>query len=108
MGNFIIANLTQKQSSTTLQLAFNEGEKICFKVEGPGTVHLTGNLVPEVDEDDSEDEDIDELEAAAKEAERITKSIKALPVGGLEKESSDSDEEDEEEEERIVNKRKQA
>merc|ERR1711884_541798 len=31
----------------TLDLAFNEGEKICFKVDGPGTVHLTGNLLDE-------------------------------------------------------------
>merc|ERR1719187_2632692 len=36
---FIIANLSSS--------AFNEGEKICFKVDGPGTVHLTGNLLDE-------------------------------------------------------------
>jgi len=99
--NFIIANLTQKQFNTTLELSFNEGEKICFKVEGPGTIHLTGNLVPE---QDSEDEDIDELEAAAMEADRIKKNIAALPVGGLENDSSDSEEE--EEENKIVIKRK--
>merc|ERR1711892_1079104 len=29
----------------TIDLAFNEGEKICFKVDGPGTVHMTGNLL---------------------------------------------------------------
>merc|ERR1719510_1775229 len=41
---FIIANLSLKTFNESLDIAFNEGEKICFKVDGPGTVHLTGNL----------------------------------------------------------------
>merc|ERR1719430_1797517 len=44
---FIIANLSSSIINETLDLAFNEGEKICFKVDGPGTVHLTGNLMDE-------------------------------------------------------------
>merc|ERR1719445_801721 len=44
---FIIANLSSSVFNETLDLAFNEGEKICFKVDGPGTVHLTGNLLDE-------------------------------------------------------------
>merc|ERR1719318_1603034 len=44
---FIIANLSSAVFNETLDLAFNEGEKICFKVDGPGTVHLTGNLMDE-------------------------------------------------------------
>merc|ERR1719341_2847280 len=44
---FIIANLSSSVINETLDLAFNEGEKICFKVDGPGTVHLTGNLMDE-------------------------------------------------------------
>merc|ERR1719244_1542056 len=44
---FIIANLDSKHYNESLDLAFNEGEKICFKVDGPGTVHLTGNLLDE-------------------------------------------------------------
>merc|ERR1719447_2670940 len=43
----IIANLSSSIFNETLDLAFNEGEKICFKVDGPGTVHLTGNLLDE-------------------------------------------------------------
>merc|ERR1719193_2665565 len=42
---FIIANLSAKNFNETIDLAFNEGEKICFKVDGPGTVHMTGNLL---------------------------------------------------------------
>jgi len=42
---FIIANLNTKNLNETIDLSFNEGEKICFKVDGPGIVHLTGNLV---------------------------------------------------------------
>merc|ERR1719400_2505964 len=45
---FIIANLSSTVFNETLDLAFNEGEKICFKVDGPGTVHLTGNLMDEI------------------------------------------------------------
>merc|ERR1719204_1170903 len=44
---FIIANLSSSVFNETLDLAFNEGEKICFKVDGPGTVHPTGNLLDE-------------------------------------------------------------
>merc|ERR1719158_1206760 len=44
---FIIANLSSSVFNETLDLAFNEGEKICFKVDGAGTVHLTGNLLDE-------------------------------------------------------------
>jgi len=42
---FIIANLSAKNFNETIDLSFNEGEKICFKVDGPGTVHMTGNLL---------------------------------------------------------------
>jgi FK506-binding nuclear protein len=42
---FIVANLNSKILNENLDLAFNEGEKICFKVDGPGSVHLTGNLM---------------------------------------------------------------
>merc|ERR1711862_620517 len=42
---FIIANLNAKNFNETIDLSFNEGEKICFKVDGPGTVHMTGNLL---------------------------------------------------------------
>merc|ERR1712038_30397 len=48
---FILCNLSQKNLNESLDLNFTEGEKICFRVEGGGTVHLTGYLVP--DEDDS-------------------------------------------------------
>jgi len=59
---FIIANLNLKNFNEGLDLSFNEGEKICFKVDGSGTVHLTGNLLDDppptemFDMDDSEDD----------------------------------------------------
>jgi len=111
--NFILANLNLKTFSENLNVAFNEGEKICFKVEGPGTVHLSGNLAPDQEEnmpsmmmdDSSDDEDISQLEDIAFEAKRIRDGIKLLPPGGVsdksseseEEEDEDSDEEDEEE-----------
>merc|ERR1719507_640988 len=105
--NFILANLNLKTFSENLNVSFNDGEKICFKVDGPGTVHLTGNLAPDqksmpmmMDDSSSDDEDISQLEDIALEAQRIRDGIKTLPSGGVGGESSDSeDEEDDEEEE---------
>ena len=59
---FIIANLNLKNFNESLDLTFNEGEKICFKIDGSGTVHLTGNLLDDpppgdmFDMEDSEDD----------------------------------------------------
>merc|ERR1719507_1469591 len=109
--NFILANLNLKTSSENLNVSFNDGEKICFKVDGPGTVHLTGNLAPDqktmpsmMMDDSSDDEDISQLEDIALEAQRIRDGIKTLPSGGVGGESSEEsededDEEDDEEEE---------
>jgi len=103
--NFIVTNLNLKTFSENLNVSFNEGEKICFKVDGPGTVHLTGNLAPEQEsmpmmmDDSSDDEDISQLEDIALEAQRIRDGIKTLPSGGVGGESSDSEDDEEEEEE---------
>lgn len=74
---FIIANLNAKTFNETIDLSFNEGEKICFKVDGPGTVHLTGNLLddppPDMlpggewsEEESGESEEEDTIEAGKK------------------------------------------
>merc|ERR1712223_117698 len=105
--NFILADLNLKMFSENLNVAFNEGEKICFKVEGPGTVHLSGNLAADQEEnmpsmmmdDSSDDEDISQLEDIAFEAKRIRDGIKLLPPGGVSDKSSESEEEDEESDE---------
>jgi len=105
---FIIANLNLKNFNETLDLAFNEGEKICFKVDGPGTVHLTGNLL-EREEDGMNsmmDEDSDSDEESEEEA--VENDDKLKMANGLESkegeskkenvesESSDEEESDEE------------
>jgi len=66
---FILCNLSPKNLNESLDLNFNETEKICFRVEGGGNVHLTGYLMPEDDEDDfmqpmvdMSDEDMEEDE----------------------------------------------
>jgi len=66
---FILCNLSMKNLNESLDLNFQETEKICFRVEGGGTVHLTGYLVPEEDEQmypmedmsDEEEEDDEEV-----------------------------------------------
>jgi len=70
---FIIANLSLKSFNESLDIAFNEGEKICFKVDGTATVHLTGNLLEdsppgdmfdmETDSDDVEESEVEEAAA---------------------------------------------
>lgn len=63
---FILANFDKKTLSESLDLGFSTGEKVSFKVEGPGIVHLTGNIMDEdfepgmmMNEDSDEEEDTD-------------------------------------------------
>jgi len=61
---FIIANLSLSNFNETLDLAFNRGEKICLKVNGSATVHLTGHLLePDNDVEDSESDESDSDES---------------------------------------------
>ena len=89
---FIIANLNLKNFNESIDLSFNEGEKICFKIDGSGTVHLTGNLLDDpppgdmFDMEDSE-EDSEDSEAGSKikevsdnEAAKILKRKKDQPA----------------------------
>jgi len=81
---FIIANLSLKSFNESLDIAFNEGEKICFKVDGTATVHLTGNLLEdsppgdmfdmETDSDDVEESEVEE-EAAAEPPQKRKKDL---------------------------------
>merc|ERR1719352_727536 len=66
---FIIANLSSAVINETLDLAFNDGEKICFKVDGPGSVHLTGNLMDEDNLSPTDGEGFDMLEGSDSEME---------------------------------------
>lgn len=63
---FILCNLSDNNLNESLDLNFTETEKICFRVEGGGTVHLTGYLIPEDDEmfpvEDMSDEEEEEIE----------------------------------------------
>eukprot|EP00088_Acartia_fossae_P002396 TRINITY_DN10971_c0_g1_i1.p1 TRINITY_DN10971_c0_g1~~TRINITY_DN10971_c0_g1_i1.p1 ORF type:complete len:453 (-),score=174.19 TRINITY_DN10971_c0_g1_i1:230-1588(-) len=111
--DFILANLSDKNLNETLDIGFTVGEKIAFKVEGPGTVHLTGNIAEDepdfmdssMMEDESEEEEEEEVEEAKggkrkKEANGgPTKKIKAdKAVNGVEESSDDSDSDDSDEE----------
>lgn len=52
---FVVCHLTPKNSAAQLDLIFTIGEKVTFKVIGPGTLHITG--VEDYDEsEDSESE----------------------------------------------------
>jgi FK506-binding nuclear protein len=118
---FIIANLSGKVFNETLDLAFNEGEKICFKVDGPGTVHLTGNLMDDPNDgsdgpfdmmnSDSEASEESETEEAIREVveskskrkneaiNQITSAAKKSKIAAMEESEEDSDEDDDSEEE---------
>jgi len=106
---FIIANLSSSVSNWTLDLSFNEGQKICFKVDGPGTVYLTGvggaakNFTEEPSQgsprvEEAEEEEAD-LEGAAKNftqeqveaVKRVRRCKNYYEILGLSKDSSDAD-----------------
>merc|ERR1719273_2717478 len=82
---FIIANLSLRSFNESLDIAFNEGERICFKVEGPGTVHVTGNILEdsppgdmydmETDSDDVEESEMEEEEAAVEPSQKRKKDL---------------------------------
>ncbi|KAJ1678719.1 peptidylprolyl isomerase fpr3, partial [Spiromyces aspiralis] len=50
----ICSLIPEKIEQQILDLTFTEGEEVTFEVVGKNAVHLTGNLVPEVDDDDDE------------------------------------------------------
>jgi len=69
---FLVCNLSDKIMNETLDLNFNDGDKIVFKTSGTGVVHLTGYNIQEeqpggpmmFDEDDSsEEEETEEIPA---------------------------------------------
>jgi len=103
---FILANLNLKNFNETLDIAFNEGEKICFKVDGPGTVHLSGNLLDHDEdgmngmeedsdsEEESEEETIDDNPKRSNSDSKINKSKSENKKAKVESESSDEDESD--------------
>ncbi|CAB4055099.1 FPR3_4 [Lepeophtheirus salmonis] len=66
---FLICNLNNSNLNVHLDLNFLEGEKIGFRATGPGTVHLTGYLIPDtddmIDDLDSESECFEEDEEEA-------------------------------------------
>nr|ADD24248.1 39 kDa FK506-binding nuclear protein [Lepeophtheirus salmonis] len=66
---FLICNLNNSNLNVHLDLNFLEGEKIGFRATGPGTVHLTGYLIPDtddmIDDLDSESECFEEHEEEA-------------------------------------------
>lgn len=114
---FIIANLYKGQMSENLDLSFNLNEKISFKVDGPGIVHLTGNTIEEdmapglmddfsdeeMEEMESEDEEVEtpepkqkkrKNEANKKDAKKIKLDSTATSNGKADDEESSSDDDD--------------
>merc|ERR1719354_1453354 len=71
---FIIANLHKGHLSDLLDLSFNLNEKIPFKVDGPGTVHLTGNTIDEDEPPGMDDFLDDEMESASEVEEEETQN----------------------------------
>ena len=87
---FIIANLNLKNFNESIDLSFNEGEKICFKIDGAGTVHLTGNLLDDpppgdmFDMEDSEDDSEDSEAVGDSEDETVEAGNKIKEVSDKE------------------------
>jgi len=103
---FIVANLSKRNLESTLNLEFSEGEdKVAFKVSGPGTVHITGNILREEDldmddmmgDDSEEEEDMTggklSLNLNKRKLAENTDKSKKIKVNGKAEESSSDDEE---------------
>merc|ERR1712218_368206 len=71
---FIICNLSEKVMNETLDLNFNNGDKICFKTTGNGSVHLTGYNIMEED-DGPDDFDFSDDESEESEAEEVPQLV---------------------------------
>lgn len=64
--NHLLCNLNKQTSHALLDVAFSEGETIAFYTKGSGSVHLTGNLIPDdsdfgfgdLGEEEEEDEEV--------------------------------------------------
>jgi len=96
---FIIANLNMKTFNETLDISFNDGEKICFKVEGPGTVHLTGNLLEEKEKKkESEAETVVQPGEKSKKESNGGKAKKAKTSIEEEEDSNEDNDDDDDEE----------
>ena len=113
-----------KELQCALDLAFNEGDKLCFSILGNGIVHLTGYLMPEddlnydpeLDDDESgeemniEEEDLDtndlrlKLKKKEKEKEKVDKKDKGKKnKAPVEPESSEEESEESDEDEQVQN-----
>jgi len=86
---FIISNLYKGQLSENLDILFNVGEQISFKVDGPGTIHLTGNTIDQEDPpfpgmgdfDDEDDEDSEDVDMESPDTKSVKRKIKELQKG---------------------------
>lgn len=106
-STFLLCTLQKdKDLQCSLDLAFNEGDTLCFSTKGNGIVHLSGYLIPEEDlnydpmeEDDSDidisddaDEEVPDLrEKLSKKKKEKEKASKKAPV----EEESDEESNDE-------------
>lgn len=83
----------------SLDLNFAEGDKICFSIKGDGLVHLTGFLIPDVEDDllglDEEEEDNQVIEKQEKSKKQESKKAKVAPENAAEEEDSDDDDDEE-------------
>jgi FK506-binding nuclear protein len=77
---FLICNLNASETNVTLDLNFNDGEKICFRSSGAGTVHLTGYNVPE-DEGGMDMSNFDMESDGEEEDDEVPQLVKAFSKG---------------------------
>lgn len=98
---FLLCTLNKDRTlQCPLDLNFAEGDQICFSIKGEGSVHLTGFLIPDVDEfedmDDEEASEAEDIPAVSSKKSDIRKAkAAALQAPQIDEEDSDDDEEDE-------------
>jgi len=87
---FILANLSLSHLNETLEISFNEGENICFKVSGQGVVHLSGNFLDLMNDESGSDEDEDSEEEMMDELKNLNWTKQQIKqMQGVDSESDD-------------------
>ncbi|KAJ1919730.1 peptidylprolyl isomerase fpr3 [Mycoemilia scoparia] len=84
----ICALIPEKIEQQIVDLTFTEGEEVTFEIVGNNTIHLTGNLIPEIPDDEfgeTDDEDEDDLDPE----ERLQLLIENGLVGDLDDDSEE-------------------
>lgn len=93
-STYLLCNLDTEHNQVPLDLIFSEGENVCFYLNGDGVVHLTGYIVDNLSDTDSDILEPDLVENIASKRQNATDMTKNKLAGDDDLDEEDSDDED--------------